>query len=65
MNGTFLALEIGTVAIAVGVPTAPISAKMLSSSISFVVWTTERSGSYPHGCHRADQAGEETTKRAV
>ena len=30
---------------AVGVPTAPISAKMLSSSISFVVWTTERSRS--------------------
>jgi hypothetical protein len=27
MNGTFLALEMGAVAIEVGVPTAPISAK--------------------------------------
>ena len=35
----------GTVAAAVGVPTAPISANTLSCSISLVVCTTERSGS--------------------
>ena len=34
MNGTSLALAIGTVAMRVGVPTAPISANTLSSSIS-------------------------------
>ncbi len=39
------AFEIGTVAIAVGVPTAPISANTLSSSISLLVCTIERSGS--------------------
>ena len=45
MNGTLAAVAIGCVADEVGVPTAPISANTLSSSISFLVWTIERSGS--------------------
>ncbi|MHC2286976.1 hypothetical protein ACVIJW_002846 [Bradyrhizobium barranii subsp. barranii] len=45
MKGMFLVLVIGIVAIAVGVPTAPISANTLSSSISRSVCATERSGS--------------------
>ena len=43
MNGTFLAFAIGTVTDVVGVPTAPINAKTLSSSSNLTVCTIERS----------------------
>jgi len=41
MNGTLAAVAIGCVAAEVGVPTGPISAKTLSSSISFLVATID------------------------
>ena len=45
MNGTLAAVAIGCAAAEVGVPTGPISAKTLSSSISLLVAAMERSGS--------------------